>query len=184
MSLFATCMSIMSCRGKQPTQMGSRCWSGNGGAWEPKKQKGGYEHGLFASTLPNMTFQAVNQPGTLQSPSVAMATGLTTVFTPVSACISTYIFDRWSSDYEFNESTTSVTYVDGFFRFRSTALSDGKTFPCTPHGGMLSGTPSFSPGLSCPLNWAISTTLHVGERTTGFCCPMYETLTVWIKSRY
>lgn len=107
----------------------------------------------------------------IQPDAETTATGLTTVFTPRTACLSTYIFDSWVPA-GLNGEDTNITDVFGVFRFKKSVFSDSSTSPCSPQGGMLSGTPSFSPGLSCPFSWAIYATHNEGERTTGLCCPV------------
>lgn len=82
---------------------------------------------------------------------------LTTPFEAPSECLN----DFWllSSDYENRE----VTWAN---------LGPGDTWKCLP----LSWAPSsyFSPGISCPIGWAMSESWTTDGETVGTCCPIHQ----------
>lgn len=102
-------------------------------------------------------------------------TGLTTVFTPQSACLSTYVLDSWVTFGIDGDTTgTSLYYLVGDFQVRSSIIEGKRAFACTPQGGILLGIPYFSPGLSCPLGWTTQPPeADDGTTTTVYCCPRY-----------
>lgn len=106
-----------------------------------------------------------------------MASGLTTVFTPRSACLSTYVLHSWFTFGVDDDTTaTSLYYLVGDFQVRSSIIEDKRALACTPQGGgILLGIPYFSPGLSCPLGWATQP-LEADDGTTStvYCCPRYD----------